>query len=68
MNLLDKLNISRAVKSLLKGELVVVPTETVFGIIGNAFDKNAYKITEDVFFENMHYRTDIGEKGLKYEK
>lgn len=42
MNLLDKLNISRAVKSLLKGELVVVPTETVFGIIGNAFDENAY--------------------------
>lgn len=30
--------------------------------------ENAYKITEDVFFENMHYRTDIGEKGLKYEK
>ena len=30
--------------------------------------ENAYKITDDVFFENMHYRTDIGRKGLKYEK
>jgi phosphoribosylamine--glycine ligase len=29
--------------------------------------ENAYEITEYVFFENMHYRTDIGEKGLKYE-
>ncbi|NIA23848.1 MAG: phosphoribosylamine--glycine ligase [Proteobacteria bacterium] len=39
--------------------------------LGDKLDEaieNAYKITDEVFFGNMHYRTDIGEKGLKYEK
>ena len=39
---MEKYDISRAVKALKKGGLIVVPTETVFGIVGNAFNEKTY--------------------------
>ena len=43
-----KINISKAQKILINGDLVIFPTETVYGLGGNATNKNAinkiYKI------------------------
>ena len=48
MTLLESFNISRAVKSLGKGELIVVPTETVYGIVGNALDEKTYRRLNEI--------------------
>lgn len=39
----SKKNIKKAVNLLLKGEVVILPTDTVYGLFGRAFDKNAGK-------------------------
>jgi L-threonylcarbamoyladenylate synthase len=40
---MQKDNIETAARLLIDGELVVIPTETVYGLAANAFDENAIK-------------------------
>lgn len=42
MRFIENLNISRAIKSLSAGGFVIIPTETVYGIVGNAFNKDTF--------------------------
>ena len=39
----DKLNIEKSAEVLKNGGLVVIPTETVYGLAANALDENAVK-------------------------
>lgn len=43
MKLVESFKIRKIIRLLKSGELIVVPTETVYGIIGNGFDQNVYR-------------------------
>lgn len=43
MKLFESFKIRKIVGLLKSGNLIVIPTETVYGIIGNAFDQNVYR-------------------------
>ena len=36
-------NIDQAIEALIKGDVIAMPTETVYGLAGNAFDEAAIK-------------------------
>ncbi len=42
MKLYESFKIRKIIKLLKSGNLIVIPTETVYGIIGNAFDRDVY--------------------------
>ncbi len=59
-------DVSEAVKTLKKGEVIGIPTETVYGLAGNAFDENAllkiFKVKNRPKFDPLIAHVDSLEK------
>lgn len=65
-------NIGRAISQLDKGDLVGIPTETVYGLAGNAYDESAvlkiFRVKDRPSFDPLIAHTDSIEKIKEFVK
>ncbi|WP_374756479.1 L-threonylcarbamoyladenylate synthase [Dyadobacter sediminis] len=63
-------DLDRAKETLVKGELVAIPTETVYGLAGNALDEKAvlsiFEVKNRPAFDPLIIHTDSVEKVMQY--
>ena len=76
---LDKIEVNKIEKAIINGKVIVMPTDTVYGLICNARNKKAvkkiFKIKKrdsskpiGIFVKNIQMAKEIAEIGLEHEK
>ncbi len=58
-NEIDYIKLKQVAESIVKGKIVVFPTETVYGIGANAFDEKAVKRLYDIKQRNLSQPTSV---------